>query len=200
MGSVEKAAPTKSGNYVGIPLQLNAIGGGSRNPFHTFYYRPEWLTPTFRVSEFDKPEYEGTGFAFMHGKNIGKNGKLGTLQAFAGSYEGFVELAESIFALGDDVNEPAKVYEVMAAFNEKYPERVIGYTLKQKQTKTDEVDPETGKARYIKEDGYDVNGFFIPTDEKNAKTEWRGTLSQIRKSVAKSGGSQRMDYDESVAF
>jgi hypothetical protein len=137
---------------------------------------------------------------FFYNKNICQKGKLGTLAAFAGSYEGFSRLAATIFEMGEDVHDPAKVYDVLAEFHAANPGRTIGFVMEQKQSKTDEVDPETGRDVYVKEDGYEVKGYFVPNNERHVETEWAGTLKQKQKEAAKSGGKVRFDFDPEVAF
>lgn len=197
--NVEKAKVTQSGNYISVPFELSPVSGGIKGAYVNFLYRPEWLTAGFDPSSFDEIP-NGSSMAFVHGKNMGRRGELGVIQAFAGSLEGLYELAGEMFALGEGTADAQKVARVFASYNEKYADRVIGYTLKQKSTKTDEVNPETGKAVYVKENGYEIDTFWIPTNDKHQQAEWRGTLKNKIQSAQRSGGATRVAFDESIPF
>lgn len=173
---VEKAKVTAKGIYTYIPLQLNGRAG-SKNMRLSFLYCPEWFRPGFSVKSFKDFGDEGSKMDFVYGKNISRYDSQSVLKAFAGSYENYLELASRIFALSDEeVSDVTTVVETLNAFHETNPDRLIGYILKQKSTKTYDVDPETGKHEYILENAYEVDDFFIPSDEKHEMKEWRGTL------------------------
>lgn len=151
---------TESGNYIGANFKLAGLRG-SRNSFHTIYLRPEWLmadyTPDDEVAE-----------SFMFRKVMGTQSTLGGLEGILGKelVGAFLTDLDSRGAITPDTLRESfvKHFASEAAGNK------IGYILKQKNDKTEDINPDTGKNVYVRTNNYEVSEWFDAGDPKKIKS------------------------------
>jgi len=176
--------------YVMIPVEITGING-SRNGRTSILLRPEWLDVNFNPDRaFDGlPESVQRSLSFVYRRNIGSRGEVSVLEGLAGSEAAGAELAQAILSV-DNVEDAEAVAEAIRTFLLD-EQRTIGYTMKQRSTKTDEVDPETGKAVYVLDKQYDVDTFWYPTEKE---------IKRLEKVCEKSQGRQKLAFDVELAF
>lgn len=188
VGEIEEAHLSKSENYVVQPINLNALDAG-RNIKLYFLYRPEWFTRGFNPATLkaDQP-----GAHFVYGKNIANKDNLSNLRGLAGSNEAFVKLATILTSITSDPTGPSMedVTEALVEFfegnvdSEGQPKK-IGFELRQQMTKTDEINEETGKNVYVRENRYEVKAFFDVTKK---------SLDGAVRRASNSDGKVKMTY------
>jgi len=180
---------SESGKYIVQPISLAAYGAGRRARVN-FLYRPEWIVPAFdpnTIAEMVDDDEEAKKILSVYRRNINGRGSISTLRGLAGSDVGFERLSHRILSLPD-----ASIEGVQMVLTEFFEERQqsgspeIGYVLKQQATRTDQIDEESGKAIWIKENRYEVDSFFDVNDKALAK--WT-------KAAAKSQGKIRVTYN-----
>ncbi len=173
--------------------------GASRNIRDMLLYRPEWLADGFDPETLEDNE-ETKGLLFTYRNHISEKGKVSKLLGLCAlDDEKFGAVAEALFGLSID---PATLpqdgppidmmEEVTEVLNDLYVEQgfadPIGYVLGQQTSKTDEVNPETGKAIYVVEPYYEVKEFFNPADKKK--------IASLQKAADKSEGKFKITFDD----
>lgn len=180
----------KSKKYIVQPIAINALGSGTSTTVY-WLYRPEWLRPGFSPTSIKNEvddEKEANGLIFVYRNYIAGRGTTSMLRGLCGSDEAFMVLSNRLLSLPEVTIEA--VTETLRTFFSEDNENVqIGYVLEQQSTKTDEIDPETGKNVYIKENRYQIarkNGWFDVSDK---------ALERFKKSAEKSNGRMIVCYD-----
>jgi len=176
--------------YVMCKVEITGING-SRNTSINLMWRPEWLDRNFNPDRaFDGlPESVQRSLEFVYRKNIGSRGDISNFAGLTGSEDAGNELAEAILSVENPADSEAVVEAIRTFLLDE--QRTIGYTLKQRRTKTDEIDPETGKPVYVAEKQYDLDSFFYPTEKE---------IARLVKSAEKSNGRVVIDFDPELAF
>ncbi len=189
VSKIGEGKESSTGKYNVNPIEISGYGG-SRNTRVNFLSRPDWFASEdgyalFRPATLEKME-GGNSILFVYRKNVkaGEGDSPSVLQGLAVTEENFEELSVAMLsAPGIDGDESAQVIEqvlkdFLIAKDGQEPTE-IGYILKQKSVKSDEVDEE-GKPVYILENKYEVDSWWAPT-AKNKKRY----LAIAEKSAAK---------------
>jgi len=159
VSEVGEVKVTESGNYIGASFKLAGLKG-SRNSFHTIYLRPEWLEAGFT------PDDE-TSESFMYRKAMGTASTLGGIEGILGK--------DNVGAFLTDLDSrgpvtPDTIKESLVKhFSGDHQGDKLGYILKQKSDKTDQVD-DNGKNIYVRTNNYEVSEWFDANDEKVIKS------------------------------
>jgi hypothetical protein len=129
-----------------------------------FLYQPRWLDPSFDY-ETMREEDGGDKMISVYRMHLNSKQDMSTLQGLSGSEEGFGKIQYSLIVAED--KSPEGIQAVFQSFfAEENP--YIGYILKQRTSKTGEVDAR-GRAVKVLETGYEVGGYFFPTEENKVK-------------------------------
>lgn len=171
VSEVLDANVSKSGNYIVQPIQLDAFGAG-RSIKYYLLYRPEWFRPDFdpnTIADTLEDEAEAKSLLGVYRRHISGKGSTSALRGLAGSDEKFDILANAILSLSEITME-AVTTVIRDFLVEENADQLVGYELKQKSTKTGDVNLETGKAVYIKENGYEIDTWW-DVNEKNIKAK-----------------------------
>ena len=199
VGEVGEPHPSKNeknpGRYIVQPISIDPMGSGTAITVY-FLYRPEWLQPGFNprsiADQFDdSPEgkKDAEGVLSVYRSNIAGKGSISTLRGLCGSEEAFTKLAHRLLSLEDTSNMEAVADVLRTFFSEDNQGVMIGYVLQQQSTKTDEVDPDTGKNVYVKENRYQIarkNGWFEYSEK---------AIERYKKAAEKSQGRMLVTYD-----
>lgn len=196
----EGKAPDKSAGKIYTVNRVDINGyGGSRNVSVYLLSLPEWFAtdldeegvkrPAFRPTSLEEEE-GGASKLFVYRKNIRavSDDVPSTLQGLAGTEDRFYDLCDALLdAEGIDGPESPKVIsDTLTAFLTPEGEEPveIGYVLKQKRTKTDDVD-EDGKAIYILENSYEISDWWEPTEAN--KKKYRKSAEKSAERAAEKG-------------
>ena len=200
VGTVEEVGNAKvssSEKYIVQPIKIAGLDAGRSQTVY-FLYRPEWLVAGFSPRKLKEQDASAH---FVYSKNIAGEDDLSVLHGLAGSEKKFEALAHELLSLPVDTEIGGPTMESVEATlrtffaNNVGPDgnaQKIGYILQQDSEKTGEVNPDTGKAVYIKKKGYKLDIFFEVT-VKNLKAK--------AAYAAKSEGRQKFCYStEGVPF
>jgi hypothetical protein len=186
VAEIGEAKVSRSQKYCLVKWQIEGYGA-SENIRGIFLWRPEWIVEGFKPSTLGALD-EGDTFEMLYRNNVASREGMSVLQGLCGGdEEKFDELASRIFALNIDPKgevEPILdgVQGVLQKFliDEKNGDNV-GYVCGHQMTKTDEVDPDTGKNIYVREKYREVKSWFDPTNKKTNK----GPIKRADKSEGK---------------
>lgn len=191
VGYVSQVLPGKvssTGKYVVQPIQLDGLGGG-KSLRDNLLYRPEWFSPGFdplTIKDEIEDDAEAERVLKVYYRNINGRGAISKLRGLAGSAERFEILAHRLLSQ-DEVTIENVTSILTEFFEENANDQVkVGYILKQQSTRTDDINPETGKNIWIKENRYEVDSYFDVTDE---------ALKRLAKAAERSNGHMQMTYD-----
>lgn len=167
IGIVEEVGDGKeseSKDYFVQPIRIKGVAG-SRNATVQFLYRPEWLTPSFRVASFEElSEARRKSFTFVYGKNVYSRSKTSNLSGLSGSDDNFAALAELLKAIPEAERlNPMTVTTILRRFFREHESEKIGYVLTQKREKIESEDG--GKPEYVRAPGYEIGSWFRVDDE-----------------------------------
>ena len=167
----------KSGtDYVVIPIAIDPLDGGRRCKTY-FTHRPEWLVASFKPHLLQR---EAPGAFFVYRKNIADEEEASLLRGLAGSVDAFNKLANILLNLPLDATICGPNPETTTlALRDFFTNNIdsnglpvkVGYELQQQRTKTDDIDPETGKNIYLNTANYNVARFW----DVNEKTVRKAT-------------------------
>jgi len=179
---------SQSGYYVVQPVRLEALDAGQSTKVQVLY-RPEWLTHTFKPKTLKDGDEQTQKSHFVYQKNIRVNSGISVLQGLCGTDEAFGDFMNKTARLPKaEGTEGPSIEDVQKCWTEFFDGNrnadgtpaQVGYILRQRRTKSDEVD-ENGKPVYILEDGYEVESFFYVNDK---------TIGQLRRRAE--GGTEAM--------
>lgn len=188
---------SRSQKYVVQPIKIAPEGTG-RGITYNLLYRPEWMRPGFDpknltadISEDDAEAMaEAKSMESVYRRHIHVRNGISALRGMSGSDEAFATLSNRLLTL-EEVSIPA-VQEVLHTFFTEDNEGVLfGYVLKQQQSKTDEIDPDTGRNVYVPENRYEVDHFFDFSEK---------ALRSYQKRAEKSKSGLIVTYDPSMGF
>lgn len=192
IGSVVEIGDGKissTGKYVVQPINLGALEAGKDLRLN-FLYKPEWLTAGFDPSSLEEVE-GGDSMLSVYRRHISGRGALSTLSGIAGTDERFEALSATLLGLEDVSAE--NVQQALTEFflGGDAEDVQIGYIAKQQSTRTDDINPQTGKNIYVLENRYEVSSFFR-VDEK--------TIKSLANRANKSNGKFRLTFEAGVPF
>jgi len=192
VAEIPEAFVSKSEVYVVQRVHLDGYGP-SRNIKPMLLYRADWFTDGFDPESLNELQ-DGHKLLSVYRNNIAEHGKISVLKGFCGCDDDkFNELAGRIFGLGitaesslDDVLPDVNAVLTKFLIDEQAGDSV-GYILGQQSSKTDMVDPESGKTVWVNEPYYEVKEFFNPHDQKRIAT--------LYKAANKSDGKFKITFD-----
>ncbi len=201
---VGEGKESEKGVYNVNPVEINGYGG-SRNTKVQILTRPEWFSldasgnPDFRPDQITD-----NGMAFVYRKNIAAVDGISNLRGLAGNEERYAALSNLLFAAegiaGDtSFNAIQNVLESFLIPAEGEDSVEIGYVLKQKRTKTEDLD-ENGKNIYLLENKYEVSDFFEATDENKKKYRKSAEKSAEKADKARTPYTFKVCFDEGAPF
>jgi hypothetical protein len=200
VGSVSQVLEGKvsqTGSYVVQPIQIAAYGTG-RDARYNLLYKPEWFTPGFDPQSYyegieegdDEAVRQANSIVSVYRRNINVRSGISALRGMAGSEEAFNTLANRVLSL-DEITIEA-VTEVLSNFFANDNEGVMfGYVLKQQHTKTDDIDPETGKNVWVPENRYEVDRFFDYSEK---------AIEGYKRQAEKSAGGVIVTFDSELGY
>lgn len=178
-----------SGKYIVQPIELGSLEAGKDLRLN-FLYKPEWLSPGFDPDSLEEVE-GGDSMLSVYRRHISGRGALSNLSGIAGTDERFEALSGALLS-----QEPVTVEGTEQILNDFFfgqdaEDVTIGYIAKQQSTRTDDIDPKTGKNVYVLENRYEVSSFFR-FDEK--------TIKSLANRANKSNGKFRLTFEAGVPF
>lgn len=194
----------KSENYNVNPIEIQPFGGG-RPITQQFLSRPDWFAldgegkPSFRPKSLRTAD-GGKAMLYVYQKMMNGKGTMSALEGLAGTEERLCKLEDALIAAeGLDGEESASVLEgvfqnVLIAKDGEDPVE-IGYILKQRRQKTDDVD-ENGKRIYVRDKGYDLDGFWQVNDKNKKKYRKIAEQSAERQKAKGEPVSFKVCFDE----
>lgn len=174
-------------NYINQPIMIAGLGS-SPNTKLNWLYRPEWLSVDFdpeKLGDMIDDEKEAKAVHFVYSRNIRGRQSTSVLQGLCGNKENFQTLSGRLLSLKEPENMDAVRDVLSTFFLEDVSGNPIGYKLRQKFSKTGEVD-DNGKAVYIADNRYEISEFFEYSEE---------LMEKFRAGAEKSQGRVRVCWD-----
>lgn len=210
VSEVPEVKATESGDYYMTRIKIQGLEG-SKDVVLNLLFRPEWLRPGFDPIKELQPLVDsadpvvakrGNSFMAVYKNNIGgTNSQPSNLKGLVGGTdESLIKFAEARDVMYNAKNsgktaEEAEdlssdeIHGLLSKFLlQTQGGKVLGYTLKQANQKTDDVD-DNGKPIYELRSNYEIANWFVPT-EKNI----RGLFERAKK--ANPPGSFRVAFSQ----